>query len=180
MRGALLGVIVALAVPASADEWSDACHKLYRLTDLAHAIEPGIFVAATDELPNHCRVRGVVNRAIRFEVTLPVGICPDEPSESCQWCDQCGAWNGRLMFSGVGGSAGTIGDTTSLLARGFAMASTDTGHEAKDGNAFYEQPEALLDYAYRGVHLATSAAKRVVKRFYDRDVDYAYFHGTNS
>ena len=181
MRGALLlGIAAALAVPASAGAWPDTCHKLYRLTDLDHAIEPGIFVAATDELPNHCRVRGVVNRAIRFEVTLPINICPDEPAESCAWCEQCGAWNGRLMFSGVGGTAGTIGDTTSLLARGFAMASTDTGHEAKDGNAFYEQPEALLDYAYRGVHLATRAAKRVVQRFYQRDVDYAYFQGCSN
>ena len=36
-------------------------------------------------------------------------------------------WNGRYMFSTVGGAAGIIGDTTSLLSRGFAMASTDTG-----------------------------------------------------
>ena len=51
------------------------------------------------------------------------------------------------------------------------MASTDTGHEIADGNAFYAQPEALLDYAYRGVHLATQAAKRIVTSFYDRDID---------
>ncbi|GIS19108.1 MAG: hypothetical protein CM15mP120_10240 [Pseudomonadota bacterium] len=35
------------------------------------------------------------------------------------------------MFSTVGGGAGSIGDTTSLLNRGFAMASTDTGTKAK-------------------------------------------------
>ena len=163
MKAMLFGLAAALAIPASADAWVDMCHKMYRLTDLNHAIEPGIVVEATDELPSYCRVRGVVNRAIRFEVTLPTD-----------------AWNGRLMFSGVGGAAGTIGDTTSLLGRGFAMASTDTGHEAKDGNAFYEQPEALLDYAFRGNHLATLAAKRIVQHFYQRDIDYAYFQGCSN
>ena len=116
------GLVVAPMLAANAlfaaDADSERCAKLVRLTDLFHAIEPGIVVAASDETPAHCRVRGVVNRAIRFEVTMPLED-----------------WNGRLMFSGVGGSAGVIGDTTGLLGRRFAMASTDTGHEARHGNA---------------------------------------------
>ena len=126
----------------------DGCRKLYRLTDISYAIEPGVSVAATDTLAAHCRVRGVVNRAIRFEVTLP-----DD-------------WNGRMMFTAVGGDAGYIGDTTSLLGRGFAMASTDTGHEIEEGSAFLTQPEARLDNAYRGVHLATLASKRIIAHYY--------------
>lgn len=141
---------------------ADRCEKLYRLTDLAHAIEPGAMVAATGAVPAHCRVRGVVNRAIHFQVTLPAD------------------WNGRMMFTAVGGGAGVIGDTTSLLARGFAQASTDTGHRAIDGNAYLSQPEALLDYAYRGVHLATVAAKRVIAHYYGKDVDYAYLTGCSN
>ncbi len=165
------GVALVFAALATALSWpslgaadaADECRKLYRLTDLSHAVEPGVLVAATEALPAHCRVRGVVNRAIRFEVTLPVD-----------------GWNGRLMFSSVGGSAGYFGDTTSLLADGFAMATTDTGHEAEEGNAFFGQPEALLDYAYRGVHLATLAAKRVVARYYGRDIDHSYLHGCSN
>ena len=160
--GLVAAVLAANAVFAAGAD-SENCAKLVRLTDLNHAIEPGVVVAASDEAPAHCRVRGVVNRAIRFEVTMPLD-----------------GWNGRLMFSGVGGSAGVIGDTASLLEQGFAMASTDTGHEARHGNAFFEQPEALLDYAYRGVHLATQAAKQVIRRFYERDIDYAYFHGCSN
>ena len=148
-----LGALLT-ALPPAADE--ENCHRLYRLTDLSHAIEPGISVAATDALPAHCRVRGVVNRAIRFEVTLPHD------------------WNGRLMFTAVGGNAGYIGDTTSLLARGFAMASTDTGHELEHGNDFLAQPEARLDHACRGVHLATLASKRVIAHCYGRDTQDAH------
>ena len=106
-------------------------------------------------------MRGVVNRAIRFEVTLP-----DD-------------WNGRMMFSTVGGAAGFIGDTTSLLGRGFAMASTDTGHEGSDRD-YMRQPEALLDYAYRGVHLATAAAKRVIQTYYGREIGHAYLKGCSN
>ena len=171
---ALLALAAALAMPAAAGAWGDQCRKLYRLTDLDHAIEPGVLVAATDETPNHCRVRGVVNRAIRFEVTMPVDMCAENPTESCS------AWNERLMFTAVGGNAGNIGDTTSLLARGFAMASTDTGHEAADGSAFLAQPEALLDFAYRGVHLATQAAKRVVEHFYQKKISYSYLQGCSN
>ena len=158
--------LVVLALPVSAGSWPEQCRKLVRLTDLSHAIEPGI-VVDSGNLPTHCRVRGVINRAIRFEVTLPI------PGDDV-------TWNGRLMFSTVGGGAGVIGDTTSLLGRGFAMASTDTGHEATDGNAFYRQPEALLDYAYRGVHLATQAAKRIVAHFYGEEIDFAYLKGCSN
>lgn len=159
----LAGALAPTAVAAAGEAGKDACRTLYALTDVSHAVEPGQWMAASDAAPAHCRVRGVVNRAIRFEVRLPAAD-----------------WNGRLMFSGVGGSAGTIGDTTSLLGRGFAMASTDTGHEASEGMAFYNQPEALLDYAYRGVYLATAAAKRIVRRFYGRDIDYSYFQGCSN
>ncbi len=153
-------IAMVAAMPAAGDQ--DRCHKLYRMTDVSHAIEPGISVAATDAMPAHCRVRGVVNRAIRFEVTLPED------------------WNGRMMFTAVGGGAGTIGDTTGLLPRGFAMASTDTGHEIEEGNAYLKQPEALLDYAYRGVHLATQATKRIIAHYYDREVDRSYLQGCSN
>ena len=117
LQRSLLALV--LAAPAfAAMDGPRQCASLVRLTDLSQAIEPGIFVEATDQLPAHCRVRGVINRAIRFEVTLPED------------------WNGRFMFSAVGGAAGVIGDVTSLLPEGFAMASTDTGHEAADGNAY--------------------------------------------
>lgn len=138
------------------------CRTLYRLTDLSWAVEPGMVMPATSGVPEHCRLRGVVNRAIRVEVRLP--------TEN---------WNGRFMFSTVGGGAGSIGDTTSLLAKGFAMASTDTGHEGQS-NEYLLQPEALLDYAYRGVHLATQFGKAVTQRYYGTGIDLSYLKGCSN
>ncbi len=59
------------------------------------------------------------------------------------------------------------------------MASTDTGHEGQDRD-YTRQPEALLDYAYRGVHLATGAAKRVIQKYYGREIDRAYLKGCSN
>ncbi|MEM7282252.1 MAG: tannase/feruloyl esterase family alpha/beta hydrolase, partial [Pseudomonadota bacterium] len=113
-----LAATLLLLAGGVAAETSRQCHNLVRATDINQAIEPGVRVAATETTPAYCHVRGVINRAIRFEVAMPDN------------------WNGRFMFSTVGGSAGVIGDITSLLTRGFAMASTDTGHEITDGDAY--------------------------------------------
>ena len=140
MKKILIAATLFVCTTAMADV--QQCKNLVRLTDLNYAIEPGYVVPATHATPAYCHVRGVINRAIRFDVTLPVE-----------------GWNGRFMFSTVGGFAGTLGDVTSLLSSGYAMASTDTGHEISEGNTFLNQPEALLDYSYRGVHLATQGGK---------------------
>lgn len=60
------------------------------------------------------------------------------------------------------------------------MASTDTGHEIEEGSAFLTQPEARLDNAYRGVHLATLASKRIIAHYYGREIDRAYLQGCSN
>ena len=160
-RAQILLLIAALtqSITAVADE---KCHNLYKMTDISWAVEPGFSVLAEAGSPQHCRLRGVVNRAIRVEVRMPTQD-----------------WNGRIMFSAVGGGAGSIGDTTSLLSRGFAMASTDTGHEGQTME-FMSQPEATIDYAYRGVHLATLFTKAVVEQYYGKPINYSYLNGCSN
>jgi len=163
MRFMLLLLSLSVSASAMTAEQPDTqCRNLYRLTDLAYAVEPGRVFPASDSLPSHCKVRAVINRAIQVEVTMPVSN-----------------WNGRMMFSTVGGGAGSIGDITSLLSRGFAMASTDTGHEGLDLD-FGLQPEALLDYGYRGVHLATQFAKDTIERYYDEKIHHSYLKGCSN
>ena len=74
-------------------------------------------------LPSFCRVVGVskpsADSSINFEVWLPTTT-----------------WNGKFLSSGEGGYAGTLnytragldGGLDELLRRGYATASTDTGH----------------------------------------------------
>ena len=65
-------------------------------------------------------------------------------------------WNGKFYFQGVGGLAGTIGSLNTGLARGYAAASTDTGHASDDPNWMQDRAKEI-DYGHRGTHVATVA-----------------------
>ncbi|MGH7083028.1 MAG: tannase/feruloyl esterase family alpha/beta hydrolase [Acetobacteraceae bacterium] len=66
-------------------------------------------------------------------------------------------WNGRFLFQGGGGLDGFVMPAIGLvpaggsvaLARGFAVVSSDGGHEGQ-GAAFAADQQARLDYAYAG------------------------------
>jgi feruloyl esterase len=65
------------------------------------------------------------------------------------------SWNGGFAGVGNGGWAGSIsfGALQGQIRRGYATASSNTGHEAAPGvNAArfaFEHPEQLIDLAYR-------------------------------
>ena len=158
----LVGLFGAMLAVPSTDSAASRCDALYQFTDVSHAVEPGVLVPAADSVPAYCRVRGVIAGTIRFEVAMPID-----------------GWRQRLMFHAVGGSAGRIGDTESLLARGFAMASTDTGHEGTtpDDNIFFRDQNALINWGSRGVRLTTLLAKRIIATFYSDEVEHSYIWG---
>lgn len=102
---------------------------------------------------------------IRFEVWLPTAN-----------------WNARLLGIGAGGSLGAINrpDLGLGVNRGFAAVATDNGHRGyrwNDSAWALGHPERIEDFGYRAHHLATQAAKALVKRFYGRREAYAYYFG---
>ena len=151
--------VAANAAPGAAAE---QCYRLYALSDATRAVSPGVLIEASSSLPAHCRVRGVIDRVIQFEVNMPVE-----------------GWTGRFLFHAQGGLAGSLSDATSLVDDGFAMATTDTGHEGEDP-AFYHDPNATLDFAFRANHLATVTAKEVIERFYGKAVEHSYLWGCSN
>ena len=155
----IFGILLTLFLTGA---HADACFDLYQLTDYQHAVEPGTEVDAAGNVPRHCLVRGVINRAIRFEVRLPLEN-----------------WNGQFLMLGTGGSSGVIADTRGVLVMGFAASSTDTGHQGI-GLEFAEQPEAALDYAFRGVHLAALTSKKIIQRFYDKKISASFYGGCSN
>jgi feruloyl esterase len=121
------------------------------------------------DLPAFCAVHGVIKPTeasdIHFEVWLP------EKN-----------WNGRLETLGNGGLAGTIsfGPMVAALRNGFAAASTDTGHTAKEPASWLENRERLIDYSYRGLHLTTENAKAIVQAYYSQAAKFSYFSGCST
>lgn len=116
------------------------------------------------ELPAFCRVAGVIkpmsDSEIKFEVWLPSAN-----------------WNGKFQGIGNGGFAGSISYTglAGALARGYATASTDTGHSGGDASWALGHPEKLVDYGHRAIHEMTEKSKLVVKAFYGDGPMRSYF-----
>ncbi len=136
----------------------------------AQSVTPGAFTPPTGsaapykELPAFCRVAGVIkptsDSEIKFEVWLPSAN-----------------WNGKFHGIGNGGFAGSISYTglAGALARGYATASTDTGHSGGDASWALGHPEKIVDYGHRGIHEMTEKAKLVIKAFYGDGPKRSYF-----
>lgn len=120
------------------------------------------------DLPAFCRVVGVVAPEINFEVWLPQTTGNR-------------SWNGKFNGVGNGGLAGSIsyGAMMQSLRRGYATASTDTGHVDKPGSDAWPlgHPELLVDFASSSIHMTARAAKGIIKAYYGQTPRYSYFTG---
>jgi hypothetical protein len=135
-------------------------------------------------LPAHCRVDGVIHRrkgvgneefGIGFALALPAS----------------NSWNGDFMMQGGGGGNGVVAypagasysGNTPALARGFAVASTDTGHRAKTGPfdfTFMRDQQAYLDFAYEANAEVAGVAKEIIAHYYTKPAAYSYFVGCST
>jgi len=138
----------------------EKCQNLYQLSDMDHAVEPGVIVPASGDIPEHCQVRGVIDGSIRFEVSMPLE-----------------GWQGRMIFLAHGGNAGKIGNTKDLMKDGFAGATTDSGHQGADNIEFIKDSNQRINFGFRANHLTTLMAKKVIATFYGQPVDHAYLQG---
>jgi feruloyl esterase len=123
-----------------------------------------VFKDKTGNAPEHCYMRGSISGRIRFHMQLPLR----------------GNWNGRLLVIGDGGQDGALNYDNDRLAQGYAVANSNTGHDngvEPESSFAWENPQAVIDFAYRAVHLLANASKTVVRAYYARPARYSYFAG---
>jgi feruloyl esterase len=150
----------------------------------AGAMIPVPWVGNVGPLTAHCRVDGVIDRrkglsgeefGIRFALALP----------------EKDVWNGDFMMQGGGGGNGVVAypvgpsytGEKSALVRGFAVASTDTGHVAKTGPfdfSFMRDQQAYLDFAYLANAKVAAVAKLIIAHYYAKPAAYSYFIGCST
>ncbi len=182
----MLMLAVLFAAPTTCESLSSL--KLPNATiTLAQSMPAGTFTrpdaaAATPNpavmnLPPFCRVAATLNpttdSSIKIEVWLPLS-----------------GWNGKFQAVGNGGWAGVITYTSGAggiergmaeaLKRGYATASTDTGHVGADTKFALGHPEKMLDFAYRAVHETTIASKAIVAAFYGQSARLSYWNGCST
>ena len=177
----LLGVLLCTVISNSAlgqsrSDMIERCAQLADL-DLPDTTVTAVSLEATDQfvppgeeaalrLPDFCRLEGVISPTVGFEVWLPIA-----------------GWNGKLQLVGNGGMAGTISYRAMgrALARGYATASTDTGHRAGpvpfDASWASGGMDLIEDFGHRALHVTTERAKSVVRAFYAAAPQYSYFVG---
>jgi len=120
------------------------------------------------DLPAFCQVAATVKPTsdsdIKIEVWLPASN-----------------WNGKFEAVGNGGWNGNI-DQNALAAglrRGYATASTDTGHEG-GGGPWMQNQNKLIDFGYRAVHEMSEKAKAIIAAFYGNNARLSYFNGCSA
>ena len=164
----IISFLVLLSLPPSALAASSAqCTALTSLALSQTGITSATWTAATTALPEHCRVQGVIGPGtIGFVVQLPTD------------------WNGKLYHAGGGGFVGFIPDASAGLALHYATAATDTGHTgsgpfggALDATFALNNPQAVIDFGYRAVHVTTTTAKDIIAAYYHRAPSRSYFVG---
>jgi pimeloyl-ACP methyl ester carboxylesterase len=182
----LMGVLVIGVVTQTASA-ATPCAALQNFSMAGHRIDireahdvPATALDATPFMPAHCRLDGIIDARVgRDGKPYGIGFAVALPK----------TWNGRFLFQGGGGLNGSVnpplgaqyaGDR-SALARGFAVASTDSGHQGAvfDGSFFQDQ-QAALDFLYRGVATVTLVAKQITAQHYGKPSDHAYFVGCST
>jgi feruloyl esterase len=168
-----------VAAPAA----TSSCESLSKLSlptttiTTAQVVPAGEFTAPAGrgpapsfkEVPAFCRVQATLTpRAdsdIKIEIWLPVD-----------------GWNGKFQAVGNGGWAGIIsyGPLGAAVRRGYAAASTDTGHVGGSAAFALGHPEKLTDFAYRAVHEMTVASKAIIANFYGSGPRYSYWNGCST
>ncbi len=149
----------------------------------AKSIAAGEIKVGGNAVAEHCLVTGsMFDRtgesegtpyAIGFEMRLPQD------------------WNGRFWYQGNGGIDGSVkpalgdlggGPVTCALLQGFAVISSDAGHDNRKtrGPGFGLDPQARLDYGYQAVGKLTPMAKEVIRIAYGKGPDRSYIGGCSN
>ena len=148
--------------------------------DSVETVLKGALKQGDTDIEEHCLVKGKMHErigeidgkpyAIGFELRLPK------------------VWNGRFLYQANGGLDGAVrtadgalggGPLTGALLQGFAVISSDAGHD-KPLPTFAYDPQARLDYGYQAVAKLTPMAKTVINQVYGKGPDRSYFAGCSN
>ena len=146
------------------------------------SVAAGTLKLAGKDIPAHCLLSGRMfervspidgkTYAIGFEMRLPL------------------EWNGRFWYQANGGIDGAVvtatgntsggGPLTSALLQGFAVISSDAGHNGVQNPTFGIDPQARLDYGYQAVGKLTPMAKSVIGQAYGKRPERSYIGGCSN
>jgi feruloyl esterase len=180
---ALVLAVLAMSLPGRSLYAGASCQSLSMAMfpnatiTLAQMVEAGTFApAAADNqtaayraLPSFCRVAATLTPSADSDIKIEV------------WMPASG-WNGKLQAVGNGAFSGAIAypAMAAALARGYATASTDTGHAGNTGSFAFGHPEKVIDFGWRAVHEMTVTSKKIIAGYYDAAPKLSYWTGCSA
>src|ERR1700704_5525079 len=178
--GGLFALALVLpAMPAPAVAAAGSCSDLAKLAlphttiTVAASVQAGAFTPDAQgeagdftRLPAFCRVAATLKPTSDSDIKIEV------------WLPESG-WNGKFQAVGNGAFSGAVAYAAMgrALARGYAAASTDTGHAGNTASFALGHPEKLIDFGWRAVHEMTVASKAVVGAHFGTAPKFSYWNG---
>ncbi len=137
-------------------------------------ITSAVLVPKNRELPEYCKVSGLIYPAINYEIRLPTKN-----------------WNNKFYMAGCGGFCGRLlsdskGFTNAMnygLKRNYAVSTMDSGHygqSSTDSRWAYNNRQSEIDWGYRAVHETAVITKLVIESFYNNKPEKSYFAGCST
>src|SRR5579863_277089 len=178
---------LALAlIPVAYAQTANKCADLtkFKIPGVAMVITKAETIPAASgtsaNVPAYCQADGMINeRTGAGGKTYGIGFAVALPDN----------WNNRFLFQGGGGYNGSVrpplggaaaGDSPGL-ARGFAVASTDSGHTGATFDTTYNiDQQASLDFAQIAVARVAELGKQIVAHYYGQPAHYSYFAGCST
>jgi len=133
-------------------------------------------MTSAKQLVDYCEVRATALPSIAIEVRLPL----DE-------------WNGKLYQVGCGGFCGVLGRADKKyafvnamgpgLARGYATATSDSGHhglDITDASWAHNNLPAERDFGWRAIGETNRVAMSLLDAFYNKKPEQSYFQGCSN
>ena len=181
--GGLLALLSAGAMHGRPVEAAGSCEALAAVAlpnttvTAAQMVEAGAF-----RPPNQANAsRAFAALAAFCRVTATLAPSSDSDIKVEVWLPATN-WNGKFQAVGNGAFNGTIAypALAAALARGYAAASTDTGHVGGSARFALGHPEKVIDFGYRAVHEMTVAAKAIVAAHYGTGPRFSYWNGCSA
>ncbi len=170
----VLPLIAAFSLPVHANDYLSlpAVRPVMSCPDLQKA-EPGtlegvpvtIQSAAVTETPKgpFCRVTGSVGQITTYEVLLPMEH-----------------WTQRLLQIAASSGIPSAGGCAPAVNGEFVVVFTGQGAPARTNSSREAELQSQIDSGYRATHLATLAAKALIRAFYGQPQRFAYFIGCSA
>jgi Tannase and feruloyl esterase len=174
MRATLLTVMALASAAAMADDRDHDHERRGKGRDCASlagrslggaTLSAATVVPASATLAEHCKVTGLIEPKLNFELRLPRD------------------WNHKLHYGGGGGYDGVIPPVDApALNAGYAQVSSDSGHQASplDASFALNDPQAAQLFGSLSVPTVMGAATEIVRVHYGSRARRAYFEGCSN